>query len=330
MGFPNFSKSGQTPRIGIVINPLSGGNLNGLGEIRSIIDAHPEVVHCDVRTPQDVLEALTDFARRGVDLLAVNGGDGTVQAVLTTLFHHRPFEIRPLLSVLQSGTTSMTARDVGFSGSRVRSLKKLFKWAATGEGNPRVIERPVLQVLAPGHQTRYGMFFGASAIYQGIQYFHRKLNTRGLRGEIGPGLTILRFLWSAARQGSDFIPPIPVSIAMDDSPPQQFDSFVVLVSTLERLFLGLYPYWGNESGPLHYTAVRARPRYLLRALPSILRGRRGPYGTPDNGFYSHNVHEIKLNLDSGFTLDGQLYRPENQQEPTVVRYGGTASFLVTG
>jgi hypothetical protein len=114
---------------------------------------------------------------------------------------------------------------------------------------------------------------------------------------------------------------------MDDNPPQQFDSLVVLVSTLERLFLGLYPYWGSEAGPLHYTGVRVRPRYLLRALPSILRGRGGAYGTPENGFYSHNAHEIKLNLAGGFTLDGQLYTPANQEEPTVVRYGGTASFL---
>jgi hypothetical protein len=275
-----------------------------------------------------VSAALADFASRRVDLLVVNGGDGTVQAVLTTLFNHRPFGTLPLLSVLQSGTTSMTARDVGFTGSRARSLKKLFRWAATGEGNPRLIERPVLQVSAPGHQTRYGMFFGASAIYQGIQYFHRKVNTKGLRGEIGPGLTILRFLWSAVRRGSDFIPPVPVTVAVDDDPPWKFDSFVLLVSALERLFLGLYPFWGAESGPLHYTAVRAHPRNLLRALPSILRGQRGTHGTPENGFYSHNVHELKLYLASGFTLDGQLYKPESQQEPTVVRYGGRATFLV--
>ena len=329
MEFASFKKSGQTPRIGVLINPLSGGNLNGLDEIRSLIDKNPKVAHCDVRTPQDVLVALKDFSNRNIDILAVNGGDGTVQAVLTVLFHHRPFETRPLLAVLQSGTTSMTARDVGFSGCRVKSLKKLFNWAVTGEGNPRVIERPVLQVLSSGHQTRYGMFFGASAIYQGIQYFHRNVNTRGLRGEIGPGLTILRFLWSAARRGSDFIPAVPVSVAVGDTPPQHFDSFAILVSTLERLFLRIYPFWGKESGPLHYTAVRAEPRNLLRALPSILRGRKGPYGTPENGFYSHNVHEIKLNLESGFTLDAQLYKPGNPQEPVVVRCGGTASFFVT-
>ena len=324
---PGLFRSNRRPRIGVVINPLSGGNLNGLGDIRRLIDDHPQVVHCDVQTPQDVLAALRDFAHQEVDLLAVNGGDGTVQAVLTTLFHYQPFETQPLLAVLQSGTTSMTARDVGFCGSPVRSLERLFRWDATGTGNPRVIDRPVLQVQAPGHQTRYGMFFGASAIYQGIQYFHQKLNTKGLRGEVGPGLTILRFLWSAVHRGSDFIPPVAVSVALDDNPPQQFDSLVVLISTLERLFLGLYPYWGSEAGPLHYTAVRVRPRYLLRALPSILRGRSGAHGTPENGFYSHNAYEIKLNFTGGFTLDGQLYIPENQQEPTVVRYGGTTSFL---
>jgi hypothetical protein len=233
----------------------------------------------------------------------------------------------PLLTVLQAGTTSMTARDVGICGSRNKSLRKLFRWAAVGEGKPAVIRRPVLQVQAPGHPSRYGMFFGTAAIYQGIQYFHRKVNSKGLKGEIGPGLTILRFLWAAIRQDSDYIPVIPMSIALDDHPPRQLDTFVLLVSTLERLFLGLYPFWGDESGPLHYTALQARPRYFLRALASILRGRRGPYGRPENGYYSHNVREIRLTLDSGFTLDGQLYTPETRQQPTVVRYGGTVSFL---
>ncbi len=329
MGKVNFLTSGRAPRIGALINPLSGGNLNGLDKVRRVIDENPQVVCRDVRKPREVLAALRDFARQEIDLVAVNGGDGTVQAVLTALFHYQPFETRPLLAVLQSGTTSMTARDVGYSGSRVKSLRRLFRWAATGEGPVRLVERPVLQVSAPGHQIRFGMFFGACAIYEGIQYFHSKLNTWGIRGEIGPGLTILRFLWSATRRGSDFIAATPVSVELDEHPARQFDAFVVLISTLERLFLGIHPYWGNERGPLRYTALRAHPQYLLRALPSALRGRGGRYGTSENGFYSHNVYEARLKLDSGFTLDGQLYKPATAMEPTIVRYGGTARFLIT-
>jgi hypothetical protein len=192
----DFSTPGRRPRIGVLINPLSGGNRNGLAATRNTIAGYPQVVQSDVQTPQDVLNALLDFARKDVNLVAVSGGDGTVQAVLTALFHNRPFEKFPLLTVLQSGTASMTARDVGFLGSQVKALQKLFRWAQTGDGKPSKIRRPVLRVAAPGHPIRYGMFFGAAAIYQGIQYFHRNVNGRGFRGEVGPGLTILRFLWA--------------------------------------------------------------------------------------------------------------------------------------
>jgi hypothetical protein len=171
------------------------------------------------------------------------------------------------------------------------------------------------------------MFFGAAAIYQGIQYFHRNVNSRGLRGEVGPGLTILRYMWAVVRKKNDFTVAVPLTVKLDQDTSRQFDCLVVLVSTLERLFLGIHPFWGSENGPLHYTAVKTGPRNFLWALPSILRGRRGRHSTPQNGYFSHNASQISLNLDSGFTLDGQLYTPENQQEPTIVQFGAMASFL---
>ena len=320
-------KPGRKPHIGVLINPYSGGNKNGLAAIHRTIAQYPRTSHCEVRKPRDVLAALIDFAGREVELVVVNGGDGTVQAVLTALFHHHPFETLPVLAVLQSGTTSMTARDVGFSGSPVKALEKIFKWADSGGGDPPIVPRPVLQVQAPGHDTRYGMFFGTAGIYQGIQYFHRKVNSKGLKGELGPGITIARFLWAVSLGRSGFISRVPITIAVDDHPAQPLDCLVLLISTLERLFLGLHPYWGTEKGPLHFTALRTRPRHLLRALPFILRGRKSHYTTPKNGYFSHNANEIRLNLDSGFTLDGQLYTPENRQEHTVVKFGARANFL---
>jgi hypothetical protein len=311
----------------VLVNPLSGGNRRGLAAVRNAVAAYPRVHHCDVETPRDVLAGLVEFARNDVNLVVVNGGDGTVQAALTALFCHRPFEAMPLLAVLQSGTTSMTARDVGFAGSPVKALEKIFRWAEGGQGDPVILRRPVLQVQAPGHGPRYGMFFGTAGIYQGIQYFHRNINSRGLKGELGPGLTIARFLWSASFRRSGFISPHPITVALDDRPPRRMDCLLLLVSTLERLFLGLYPYWGDEKGALHFTALRARPRHLMQTLPSILRGRRNRHARPENGYFSHNASEIRLNLDGGFTIDGQLYTPANSREPTVVQSGATADFL---
>jgi len=318
---------GHPPRIGVLVNPLSGGNRKGVGAVRNVIAAYPRASRCDVLKPPDVLAALAEFARNDVNLVVVNGGDGTVQAALTALLHHRPFETLPLLAVLQSGTTSMTARDVGFAGSPVKALEKIFKWADSGAGDPVVLQRPVLQVRAPGHDPLYGMFFGTAGIYQGIQYFHHNVNSRGLKGELGPGITIARFLWAASFRRSDFISSVPITIALDDKPPRELDCMLLMVSTLERLFLGLYPYWGDERGALHYTALRTRPRHLLQTLPFIMRGRKNRLALPENGYFSHNASQIRLNLDSGFTLDGQLYTPANRREPTVVQSGASAAFL---
>ena len=100
-----------------------------------------------------------------------------------------------------------------------------------------------------------------------------------------------------------------------------------MISALERLFLGLRPFWGREERTLHYTAVEARPQHLLRAMPSLMRGRKNRYGTPDNGYFSHNVQEVQLTFNSGFTLDGELYEAGTHLEPVVVQNGGKVSFL---
>ena len=324
---PEFLKSGRNPRIGVLVNPLSGGNRNGLEAVRKKIAEYPQVVLSEVQTPPEVLSALSEFARKNVDLVAVSGGDGTVQAVLTALFHTQPFKSLPPLVILKSGTTSMIAGDVGFLGSRVKVLHRLFHWAQTGEGDPCILQRPVLQVKIPNQETLYGMFFGTAGIYQGIQYCRGNMHTKGLRGELGPGLTLLRFLWDIVCKKGEAISAAPIAAAVDQKVHPQQDYLVLFISTLERLFLGLRPFWGSENGPLHYTAIKARPYQLLRTLPAILGGRQGRHGTPNNGYFSHNAHEVRLNLDGGFTLDGQMYEPETRQEPVVVRYGGQATFL---
>ncbi len=324
---PDSYLGGKTPRIGVIVNPLSGGNRSGLGAIRNAIADYPAVLSRDVETPEDISAALAEFARKRVNLLAVNGGDGTVQAVLTTLFHQQPFETLPLLMILQSGTTSMIAGDVGMRGSRVTNLQKLFKWVADGEGDPLIVQRPVLRVQTSGDKVRCGMFFGAAGVYEGILHCRSIMHSKGLKGEVGPALTFIRFLWAMARKNSDLEFSVPVTVMIDDHPPQQFDGAVLLISTLERLLLGFHPFWSRETGPLHYSAVRAHPRHLLGAISSILHGRKGRHVTPQNGYFSHNAHQIRLNLDSGFTLDGQLYRTATPHDTIVIQSGGTAAFL---
>jgi hypothetical protein len=320
--------AGRMLRLGVLSNPQSGGNRKGLRSVRSALGAYPHVFHREAVTIADVASALEYFARREVNAVVINGGDGTVQLVLTVLYHRKVFETLPLLAVLRAGTTSMTAGDIGLKGPPVQALRRLMAWACAGKGKATVLQRPVLRVqAAPDLEPLYGMFFGTASIYQGIQFFHDRLNRRAFRGELAPGLTIALFIMAIAVKRHSYVAPVPITVRLDQKVSEQGDWYLLMISTLERLFLGLRPYWGGEDGPLHFTAVSAQPQHLLRALPALMRGRTNLYGTPENGYFSHNAEHVQLTLKGGFALDGELFQGKPFSGPIVVQDGGKASFL---
>ena len=323
-------KSDRTARIGMLNNPLSGGNRNGLKKIRDVAAVvRPKVLQAEVQTLSDIFAAIADFARREVNILVINGGDGTVQAVLTAVFHKKFFETMPLLAVLRSaGTTSMIAGDIGLQGSRESALQKLFNWARTGDGNATVIKRSVLKVQVPSdNEPVYGMFFGAAAIYQATHFCLQKVHTMGIRGELAAGVALARFLLAAFLRDNKVVSAVPITTRLNQDPPKNEKYLLVLITTLQRLFLGLRPYWGSETKPLHYTAVSARPQHFMRVLPSLMRGYRSNHVRPANGYISHNVEKVRLTLDSGFNLDGQLHTPDSRLGSVRITHGGEASFL---
>jgi len=314
--------------VGVLSNPYSGGNRKLLPSVRTVLSTYPRVFHREAQLPSDVASVLDDFARKEVNMVVINGGDGTIQAVLTSICHERVFEELPILAVLSAGTSSMIAGDVGLKRSQTQSLRKLLAWVDDGEGEATILKRSVLRVQAAlDKKPIYGMFFGTAGIYQGIQFCNNRLNRPGFRGEWAPGLTIAMFLLAVALRRDNYVIPVPVRVSLDKKLPQQRNCLLLMISTLERLFFGLRPYWGKEDGPLHYTAINAKPQHLLRALPALMRGRKNRYGTPKNGYFSYNVQQVELTLNSGFTLDGELFEPESQLDPVVVQNGGQVSFL---
>jgi diacylglycerol kinase (ATP) len=316
-------------RVGLLDNPRSGGNRRRPGALTRVLAEHPSLRRHVVESPADVAGALADFAHHGIDVVAINGGDGTIQAALTVVLGERVFDTPPAFAVLTAGTTSMISRDVGLRGARAGALRRLLDWARSPDARARLLERTILRLEhSPDAPPQFGMFFGAAAIEQGIRFCLTRIHTLGVSGELGAGLALAALLGGLARGRQGLVTPVALTTSLDGAPPERREHLVLMISTLERLVVGLRPFWGDGAAPLHYTAVMGRPRRLLAALPRVLRGRPGGPATADNGYVSRDVREARVWLEgSGYTLDGEMFTGQPGQGPVVLRAGGRATFV---
>jgi diacylglycerol kinase (ATP) len=315
--------------VGLISNPNSGRNRKHLRAIERIVANHPRVHHCLTPAPADIPAALSTLANRSVAVLAINGGDGTVARVLTHLLEDAPFERLPLVALLPGGTTNMNAGDVGLRGDLVRAVRRFCRWADDDRSEGRLLRRAILRVSpGAGLPAAYGMFFGTGAIIHGIEYCRSSIHTKGVANEIGPGLAMARTMWGIVRGDRRFARPVAVSVAFDNAPPAPAeDILVLLVSSLERLLLGMRPYWGKEDGPLHVSVIRAGADHLLRTVPALLRGKPGHHAGISAGYQSRNVDRISLTLDGPYTLDGEMYQASRAAGPVIISDGGPVTFI---
>lgn len=303
---------GRAIRTAVLTNPAGGFNKRGrhMQEVRAAIGTSTR--HIEVCEPTAIRDAVRNLVDEGCELILVNGGDGTIQMTLTAMLGGTPSASLPLLALTRGGTSNTIAGDVGWKKKPPAVLRQLLAAASAGSLPGRIVERPVLRLESPRwDEPMCALQFSAGAAYNVIQSIKTQVESRGVRGWAGPALGIGWILGNLlSGQISKVVPPLRLTGSRDGVRIAESDLLGVLVSTLDHLFLRINPFWGIEAGPLRYTSLAYRPRHLLRAVPTALYGRQGSVVTPANGYNSHNAHELVLEFDGGFTLDGELFAPQ--------------------
>ncbi|MCM3274417.1 DUF2141 domain-containing protein, partial [Paenibacillus elgii] len=72
--------------VALLLNPRSTGNRSQLPRVREFCAAHPDIFHYEVEDVEQIGEAIRTIAMVSPRVVAINGGDGTVQAALTELY----------------------------------------------------------------------------------------------------------------------------------------------------------------------------------------------------------------------------------------------------
>jgi hypothetical protein len=268
------------------------------------------------------------------DVVAINGGDGTIAATLGMILDHWAHDRLPLIVVLPGGTANMTAGDIGTASSHRRALRRFFGWLDRGaplDGDIRA--RHVMRVAgAADGKVRHGMFLGTGAIMQATQFAHSHVHSRGLGGELSMAMTLIRAVWGLIRRDPDFYQPTHVRMEMTGAaqPPARRDEapmLILVASTLDRLFLGIRPFWDRTDAPIGLTAIRGGAAHFARALPSVLRGHPNRHVTAENGYESFRAGQITLRLDGEINLDGEIFATSGPDAPLVITAEGPLRFL---
>jgi hypothetical protein len=306
-------------RIAVLNNLRVGRSNTEVSRVLSLLRSYPDVLHIETESTRALPEALLEIARQNVNLLVVNGGDGTLQYTLTEILSGDDFEHIPMIAPLRGGRTNMTALDLGARSSPVKGLRGMLEDARAGRLAERIVDRPVLRVeTAKSRQLQYGMFFGAGMIHRAIELTHRLFPPGRSQGAFGAGLVTGGLILRASmRDRKGVLTPDKIQILLDGEVVPQGEFYLVIASSLQRLFLRMNPFWGSGRDGVRFSSIASNASRVRSAVPGILRGKPKPFVTPEHGFTSKNSKRAELHLDCGFTIDGELFEPIDDEVVTI-------------
>lgn len=298
-------------RIGILSNVHSRRNQSALPAIDRMLAEFPEATHQSFRHINEMPQAVAALAAIGVQHLVINGGDGTVQAVLGELLERSPFNAAPRLTLIGGGMTNVVAHDVGTPNAPIDALRRILTRAGQGDAG-EVLRRTTIAVKCGGRaRTDYGFLAGAVGFYQGTRLTRRDMHRVGLRQSLA---TKAGIVWSVVRlllhgEGErSGLRGEHVAIGLNGAPPHEAAYLFILATTLERLLPGVMPFWGHDHGAIRLTTIASpAPRFGRAAIP-VVRGRPRPW-MHHAGYASTRADRISLRLTSPIVVDGEVFDP---------------------
>lgn len=291
--------------LAVLSNPASGANRRHRGrELARVrrVACRAGLIHHELDGCTELPGLIDDLAHRGVRVLAINGGDGTVVAVATALLAAPPACRPPALALLRGGTTNMIAADAGLAGGPAAALRRLADATARAAPAHAPIRRRTLHVRRAGAPDRYGFFLSTAAGPRVMDAARARLHTRGLTGPTGWTAALV---WSFLRlmggriAADPLLHPDDCQLAVDGERAQAHRVVLLLATTLERLLLGMRPV---PRGPeLGVAAILWPYSGLWYRLPGLLAGR----GRDGDGILRRQCARLDLHTRAGCMLDGE-------------------------
>ena len=314
--------------LGVISNPFSRTNARRRLHDRLLPRFLPDpklAIH--TRTLADVDQALrTMLFERGVNVLGLNGGDGTLHLGVNRLLalarevEDATGEVMPLppLLFLNGGTLNIVSRATGTKGNPDTSVRRFVRhWVGKPLGSVPSVELAVLQVDS-GEDRRYGFVFGTEIVANALEMYG--MFGEGYTGlarfmaELTLGYTLHTRMWQEHGWKLD-APTTPLTV--DGVTYPRYMAAVAATIDLAIMKGALTAFRVPENGAGFFTKLmlESDPKKVILSIPGLMVDR-----PPDS---VRDVPEAdRLNAIGGYTLDGEIFldrTPAGCRRPVTVR-----------
>jgi diacylglycerol kinase family enzyme len=306
--------------IGIITNPHSKLNRRNPRRQELLGYVAGERGHVEItNTLDDLVRAAAEFRRREVEILAINGGDGTISRTLTAFIRAYEGTTLPKIALLRGGTINMLASNLGISGSPEKILFRLME--AHSRGN----YKEIIGINALRVEDEYGFLFANGSCCTFLEEFYRNKT-----GAIGSGLLLAKIIFSRFfdREFYDqLIVEDEMTVTPDERQAFKHRSCTFIAATVSKMPLGPKLFPENDEHSQSFQCVSAivpSADAWYRMPPSILFRPN----TEDGCKMRINCKRLLISCEKSntYTLDGELFYPK--KDVVELEIGPKLQFIV--
>lgn len=286
--------------IGIVTNPHS--KLNKRNPERATLLGYilgEQGVVETTNSLEELAKVATQFRDKNIDVLAINGGDGTISRTLTAFFKAYGDRPLPKIALLRGGTMNVIATNLGIWGSPEKILYQLVEAHSSGQS----FKTDTLSVLKIGEQ--FGFLFGTGVIAGYLRLYYQNKS-----GPVGAVLLILKLIFAFVFNKRYFLAHMKdqdVEFASQEH-SGTCRSVSVLCSTVERMPLGpkVFPFARLCADKMQCNVLKfGIDRILIGLFAALVKNR--PQNTRMKLIWTPATITLKSSESIDYTIDGELF-----------------------
>jgi diacylglycerol kinase (ATP) len=267
----------------------------------------------DAYSLSDLPSVLHLIKEEGINFLMVNGGDGTLQRLLTMLINNLPENKLPIILPLRGGTTNTVSSNLGVRKNPLDTVKILIEHLQSynrGEETISTLSVRPLKIVDKELGTRYGFTFTNGLIYKVQQLFYKQDNPT-----FSTVVNLITTTIGGYTIGSQSIKKrysrISADIFIDGKRYPEDKYLLTIASAFQKLLLWFTPFYNPAAKGVdgfYFVATAADPWLLIRNLRIFSTGKEVPPRTFNNAAY-----EVIMKADSGYALDGEMSEDKNTE-----------------